>query len=52
MYWHVHNKAEIISLMAGKFAEAASLERVGGKKKVTGAAEADVEKKAVEKAKE
>ena len=31
LYWHVHNKAEIISLMAAKFAEAASLERVGGK---------------------
>ena len=31
LYWHVHNKAEIISLMAAKLAEAASLERVGGK---------------------
>jgi len=31
LYWHVHNKAEIISLMAAKLAEAASLDRVGGK---------------------
>src|ERR1700753_376573 len=31
LYWHVHNKAEIISLMAGKLSEAASLDRVGGK---------------------
>lgn len=31
LYWHVHNKAEIISLMAAKLADAASLDRVGGK---------------------
>jgi len=31
LYWHVHNKAELISLMAAKLAEAARLDRVGGK---------------------
>src|SRR5580698_3589500 len=31
LYWHVHNKAELIRLMAATFAEAANMTRAGGR---------------------